>query len=89
MDDVTWKLCVSPISVYNTCTPLVNNEKYVDANLDAPDNAISGNDVLLANARWYLTTWRTYIFIKHACVFILLQAKAKYWNEPKDVMPKS
>ena len=24
------------ISVYNTCTLLLNNEKYVDANLDAP-----------------------------------------------------
>ena len=32
------------ISVYNTCTLLFNNKKYnVDANLDAPDNAISGN----------------------------------------------
>ena len=31
------------ISVYNTCTLLLN-EKYVDANLDAPDNAISGNE---------------------------------------------
>ena len=30
------------ISVYNTCTLLYNIEKYVDANLDAPDNAISG-----------------------------------------------
>ena len=29
-------------SVYNTCTLLYNNVKYVDANLDAPDNAISG-----------------------------------------------
>ena len=28
------------ISVYNTCTLL---EKYVDANLDASDNAFSGN----------------------------------------------
>ena len=27
----------------NTCTLLSNNEKYVDANLDAPDNAILGN----------------------------------------------
>ena len=32
------------ISVYNTCTLLWNNVKYVDANLDAPDNAISGNE---------------------------------------------
>ena len=31
------------ISVYNTCTLLLN-EKYVNANLDAPDNAISGNE---------------------------------------------
>ena len=31
-------------SVYNTLTLLLNNEKYVDANLDAPDNAISGNE---------------------------------------------
>ena len=29
---------------YNTCTRLLNSEKYVDANLDAPDNAISGNE---------------------------------------------
>ena len=32
------------ISVYNTCTLLFNNKKYVDANLDAPVNAISGNE---------------------------------------------
>ena len=33
------------ISVYNTCTLILNNEKYVNANLDAPDyNAISGNE---------------------------------------------
>ena len=32
------------ITVYNTCTRLLNDEKYVDANLDAPDNAISGNE---------------------------------------------
>ena len=32
------------ISVYNTCTLLWNNVNYVDANLDAPDNAISGNE---------------------------------------------
>ena len=32
------------ISVYNTCTLLQNNAKHVDANLDAPDNAISGNE---------------------------------------------
>ena len=31
------------ISVYNTCTLLLSNEKYVDSNLDAPDNVISGN----------------------------------------------
>ena len=31
-------------SVYNTCTLLLNNEKYVDANLDAPDNAKTGNE---------------------------------------------
>ena len=30
--------------VYNTCTLLQNNVKYVDANLDAPDNAISDNE---------------------------------------------
>ena len=29
--------------LYNTCTLLLNNEKYVNANLDAPDIAISGN----------------------------------------------
>ena len=28
---------------YNTCTLQSNNEKYVDANLDAPNNAVSGN----------------------------------------------
>ena len=32
------------IPVYNTCTLLQNNVKYVDANLDAPDNAISDNE---------------------------------------------
>ena len=32
------------IPVYNTCTLLENNVKYVDANLDAPDNAISDNE---------------------------------------------
>ena len=32
------------ISVYNTCTLLWNNIRYVDANLDALDNAISGNE---------------------------------------------
>ena len=32
------------IPVYNTCTLLYNNVKYVDANLDAPDNAISDNE---------------------------------------------
>ena len=32
------------IPVYNTCTLLENNLKYVDANLDAPDNAISDNE---------------------------------------------
>ena len=31
-------------SVYNTCTLLQNKEKYVDANLDASDNVISGNE---------------------------------------------
>ena len=31
-------------SVYNTCTLLLKNDKCVDANLDAPDNAISGNE---------------------------------------------
>ena len=35
-------MCV--ISVYNTCTLLLINEKYVDANLDASDNVISGNE---------------------------------------------
>ena len=35
---------VYQISVYNTCTLLKNKEKYVDANLDASDNAISGNE---------------------------------------------
>ena len=29
---------------YNTCTLLLEKEKYVDANLDAPDNATSGNE---------------------------------------------
>ena len=33
-----------PISVYNTCTLLLNNEKYFNAILDAPDNAILGNE---------------------------------------------
>ena len=28
-------------------------------------------EVLLANARWYLTSWGTYIFIMHAYIFIL------------------
>ena len=32
------------IQVYNTCTLLSNNVKYADANLDAPDNAISDNE---------------------------------------------
>ena len=32
------------IPVYNTCTLLENNVKYVDAKLDAPDNAISDNE---------------------------------------------
>ena len=32
------------IPVYNTCTLLWNKEKYVDANLDASDNAISDNE---------------------------------------------
>ena len=32
------------ISVYNTCTLLLKNEKYIDANLDAPDNTISVNE---------------------------------------------
>ena len=35
------------ISVYNTCTILLTEEKYnVDANLDASDNIISGNEPL-------------------------------------------
>ena len=34
------------IPVYNTCTLLENNVKYVDANLDAPDNAISDNEYM-------------------------------------------
>ena len=29
---------------YNTCTLLSNNVRYVDNNLDAPDNAISSNE---------------------------------------------
>ena len=34
-------------------------------------------EVLLAiNARWFLTSWGTYIFIMHACIFILLKAIA-------------
>ena len=37
-DSLAWDF----ISVYNTCTLLSNNVKYVDANLDAPDNA--GNE---------------------------------------------
>ena len=32
------------IAVYNTCRLLENNVKYVDANLDAPDNTISDNE---------------------------------------------
>ena len=32
---------INHFSVCNTCTPLSNHEKYVDANSD--DNAISGN----------------------------------------------
>ena len=32
------------ISVYNTCTLLLNDIKYGDANLDASDNVISGNE---------------------------------------------
>ena len=32
------------ITVYNTCRILLNNEKYVDANLEAPDNAVAGNE---------------------------------------------
>ena len=32
------------ISVYNTCTLLLNNIRYVDANSDASDNALSGNE---------------------------------------------
>ena len=31
-------------SMYITCTLLFNKEKYVDANLDAPDKVISGNE---------------------------------------------
>ena len=32
-------------SVYNTCTLLLNHRRYnVDANLDASDNVISGNE---------------------------------------------
>ena len=35
------------ISVYNTCTLLLTNEKYnVDANLDAFDNVISGYEYM-------------------------------------------
>ena len=34
------------IPVYNTFTLLLDNEKYLDANWDAPDNAISGNEPL-------------------------------------------
>ena len=36
-------MCVY-VSVYITCILLQNNEKYVDANLEAPDNVISGNE---------------------------------------------
>ena len=36
------KLLNNPVC--NTCTLLYNNAKYVDANLDAPDNAISDNE---------------------------------------------
>ena len=35
---------LTSISVYNTCTLILDNEQYVDANLDAPDSAISGNE---------------------------------------------
>ena len=34
------------IPVYNTCTLLLNKQKYVDANLDESDNAISDNESL-------------------------------------------
>ena len=33
------------ISVYNTCALLLNNTKYVDTYLDAPDHTISGNEL--------------------------------------------
>ena len=35
---------IHSIPVYNTCTFLSNNIKYIDANLYAPDNAISDNE---------------------------------------------
>ena len=36
------------ISVYNICTLLSNNEKYIGANLNAPDNAISDKGICLS-----------------------------------------
>ena len=36
-------------------------------------------EVLLANARWFLTSWGTYIFIKHAYIFIPLKILFKIW----------
>ena len=31
-------------SACNKCTLLLDNKRYIDANSDAPDNAISGNE---------------------------------------------
>ena len=47
--------------VYNTCTLLLDNEKYVDANLDAPDNAISGNE-----SSSEMLTSQSYLLISHS-----------------------
>ena len=43
------------IPVYNTCTLLENNVKYVDANLDAPDNAISDNITIICFIHYYIS----------------------------------
>ena len=50
------------ISVYNTCTLLQHIVKHVDANLDAPDNAISGNEPS--------SKMLTYLYIYKACIYI-------------------
>ena len=78
------------IPVYNTCTLLLNKEKYVDSNLDASDDAISDNESSTMSKTGMSQkqvmpqtefptifskscTYITYIFIMHACIFILFQ----------------